>query len=136
MGSRALRVGAAAILCALTLRLFASGLPGKLLSWLTSPDTAAFLIYLETGRDVRFSPSQEAFSVDFVESPPPAAPQPTEPPLPSFSDPEMVKLYYACSVSPDIGALMEQPLNWDLTGDQPTVMILHTHSTESYTRLG
>ena len=45
MGSRALRVGAAAILCALTLRLFASGLPGKLLSWLTSPDTAAFLIY-------------------------------------------------------------------------------------------
>ena len=34
MGSRALRVGAAAILCALTLRLFASGLPGKLLSWL------------------------------------------------------------------------------------------------------
>ena len=136
MGSRALRVGAAAILCALTLRLFASGLPGKLLSWLTSPDTAAFLIYLETGRDVRFSPSQEAFSVDFVESPPPAAPQPTEPPLPSFSDPEMVKLYYACSVSPDIGALMEQPLNWDLTGDQPTVLILHTHSTESYTRHG
>ena len=136
MGSRALRVGAAAILCALTLRLFASGLPGKLLSWLTSPDTAAFLIYLETGRDVRFSPSQEAFSVDFVESPPPAAPEPTEPPLPSFSDPEMVKLYYACSVSPDIGALMEQPLNWDLTGDQPTVLILHTHSTESYTRRG
>ena len=136
MGSRALRVGAAAILCALTLRLFASGLPGKLLSWLTSPDTAAFLIYLETGRDVRFSPSQEAFSVDFVESPPPAAPEPTEPPLPSFSDPEMVKLYYACSVSPDIGALMEQPLNWDLTGDQPTVLILHTHSTESYTRQG
>ena len=132
MGSRALRVGAAAILCALTLRLFASGLPGKLLSWLTSPDTAAFLIYLETGRDVRFSPSQEAFSVDFVESPPPAAPEPTEPPLPSFSDPEMVKLYYACSVSPDIGALMEQPLNWDLTGDQPTVLILHTHSTEAY----
>ena len=88
MGSRALRVGAAAILCALTLRLFASGFPEKLLSWLTSPDTAAFLIYLETGRDVRFSPSQEAFSVDFVESPPPAAPQPTEPPLPSFSDPE------------------------------------------------
>ena len=136
MGSRALRVGAAAILCALTLRLFASGLPGKLLAWLTSPDTAAFLIYLETGRDVRFSPSQEAFSVDFVESPPPAAPEPTEPPLPSFSDPEMVKLYYACSVSPDIGALMEQPLNWDLTGDQPTVLILHTHSTESYTRQG
>ena len=136
MGSRALRVGAAAILCALTLRLFASGFPEKLLSWLTSPDTAAFLIYLETGRDVRFSPSQEAFSVDFVESPPPAAPQPTEPPLPSFSDPEKVELYYACSVSPDIGALMKKPLSWDLTGEKPTVLIIHTHSTESYTRRG
>ena len=136
MGSRALRVGAAAILCALTLRLFASGFPEKLLSWLTSPDTAAFLIYLETGRDVRFSPSQEAFSVDFVESPPPAAPQPTEPPLPSFSDPEKVDLYYACSVSPDIGALMEKPLSWDLTGEKPTVLIIHTHSTESYTSRG
>ena len=136
MGSRALRVGAAAILCALTFRLFASGLPGKLLAWLIRPDTAAFLIYLETGRDVRFSPSQEVFSVDFVESPPPAAPEPTEPPLPSFSDPELVKLYYACSVSPDIGALLEQPLSWDLTGEQPSVLIVHTHSTESYTKRG
>ena len=136
MGSRALRVGAAAILCALTFRLFALGVPEKLLSWLTRPDTAAFLIYLETGRDVRFSPSQEAFSVDFVESPPPAAPEPTEPPLPSFSDPELVKLYYACSVSPDIGALLEQPLSWDLTGEQPSVLIVHTHSTESYTKRG
>lgn len=84
MGSRALRVGAAAILCALTLRLFASGLPGKLLSWLTSPDTAAFLIYLETGRDVRFSPSQEAFSVDFVESPPPRHRNPPSRPFRPF----------------------------------------------------
>ncbi|MGM9549056.1 MAG: stage II sporulation protein P [Faecousia sp.] len=136
MGSRALRVGAAAILCALIFRLFASGLPEKLLSWLIQPDTAAFLIYLETGRDVRFSPSQEAFSVDFVESPPPAAPEPTESPLPSFSDPELVEVYYACSARPDIGALMEQPLSWDLTGEQPTVLILHTHSTESFTKRG
>ena len=74
--------------------------------------------------------------MDFVESPPPAAPQPTEPPLPSFSDPEKVELYYACSVSPDIGALMEKPLSWDLTGEKPTVLIIHTHSTESYTRRG
>ena len=43
----------------------------------------------------------------------------TEPPLPSFSDPEMVKLYYACSVSPDIGALMEQPLKGAALRNQP-----------------
>ena len=29
---------------------------------------------------------------------------------------------------------MEQPLSWDLTGAEPTVLILHTHTTESYTR--
>ena len=136
MDSRALRVGATAIACALVLRLFASGLPEKFLSWLTQPDTAAFLIYLETGRDVRFSPSQEAFSVDFVESPPPAAPEPTEPTLPSFSDPEGIEMYYACSLRPDIQSLLEAPLSWDLTAKEPTVLILHTHSTESYTKNG
>ena len=136
MNVRALRVGAAAIACALTLRLFASGLPEKLLSRLTEPETVAFLVYMETGRDVRFSPSQEAFSVDFVESPPPATQEATEPPLPVFSDSSQVELYYACSARPDIEALLERQLSWDLTGDEPTVLILHTHSTESYTKAG
>lgn len=30
--------------------------------------------------------------------------------------------------------LIAQPLNWDLTADGPTVLIVHTHATESYTR--
>lgn len=133
---RAFRVGAAAILCALTFRLFASGLPEKLLSFLIQPNTAAFLTYLETGRDVRFSPSLEAFSVDFVESPPPAAADATEPALPSFSDADSIDMYYACAKQPDIEALLQQPLQWDLTQDAPAVLILHTHSTESYTKSG
>ena len=29
---------------------------------------------------------------------------------------------------------MAAPLNWDLTGDAPTVLIIHTHATESYTK--
>lgn len=136
MNLRALRVGAAAIGCALIFRLFASGLPEKLLSRLTEPETVAFLVYMETGRDVRFSPSQEAFSVDFVESPPPAAQPATEAALPAFSDSGQIDMYYACSLRPDIGALLEKPLRWDLTGDDPRVLILHTHSTESYTKTG
>ncbi len=28
--------------------------------------------------------------------------------------------------------LLQQPLAWDLTGDAPTVLILHSHATESY----
>lgn len=57
-------------------------------------------------------------------------------PLASFSDPESVEVYYACGKDPDIGALLAKPLEWDLHGDDPTVLILHTHSTESYTRAG
>ena len=133
---RSLRVGGAAILCALVFRLFASGLPQRFLEWLDQPNTAAFLTYLETGRDVRFSPSLEVFSVDFVESPAPSVPEPTEPVLPAFSDASVIDMYYSCSYRPDLEALLQQPLDWDLTGDQPAVLILHTHTTESYTKNG
>lgn len=133
---RAKRVGLAAVLCALLLRLWAAGLPEKVMSFLTQPNTAAFLIYLETGRDVRFSSSQEVFSPDFMESPPPAIPEPTEEPIPAFSDAQTPELYYTVNKSPDIESLLAQPLNWDLRGDEPTVLILHTHSTESYTKQG
>lgn len=133
---RALRVGLSAIACALVFRFFSAGVPGRVISWLTQPNTAAFLTYLETGRDVRFSASLEAFSPDFMESPAPAIPEPKELPIPSFSDPEIVELYYACTKDPDIGALLAQPLEWDLRGDEPSVLILHTHSTESYTKNG
>ena len=29
-------------------------------------------------------------------------------------------------------SLLQQPLSWDLTGDEPRVLILHSHATESY----
>ena len=133
---QALRVGLSAILCALVFRLFSMGIPKKVVSWLTQPDTAAFLTYLETGRNVRFSPSLEAFSPDFVESPPALAPEPTQAPLPSFSDPESVEIYNASAKQPDMAALLAKPLTWQLRGEEPTVLILHTHTTESYTKTG
>lgn len=71
-----------------------------------------------------------------MESPAPAIPEATEAPLPSFSDPEIVDVYYASTKKPDIGALLEKPLEWNLLGDEPSVLILHTHSTESYTKNG
>lgn len=129
----AARVGAAALLCALILRLFSSGLPEKCLTFLLRPDTMAFLTYLETGRDVRFSEVLEAFSPDFVESPPAAT---TEPLLPAFSGEEGVEVYYACQKEADIPALLSQSLSWNLYGEEPTVLILHTHATESYTKKG
>lgn len=133
---RARRVGLSAILCAVVFRLCSMGLPEKILTALKQPDTAAFLLYLETGRDVRFSSSLEAFVPDFVESPGPFIPEPTEPPLPSFSGEETVEVYYAANKKPHISDLLRQPLQWDLRGEEPAVLILHTHATESYTRSG
>ena len=133
--SRARRVGITAIMCALVLRLWSEGYGEKLLNLLTSPQAAAFYIYLETGRDVRFSPSLPAFSPDFMESPPAATLPPTEPTLPSFSDADGLELYYASTEDPDIPALLAQPLRWNLRAEEPTVLIVHTHTTESYTRV-
>ena len=133
--SCARRVGITAIMCALVLRLWSEGYGEKLLNLLTSPQAAAFYIYLETGRDVRFSPSLPAFSPDFMESPPAATLPPTEPTLPSFSDADGLELYYASTEDPEIPALLAQPLRWNLRGEEPTVLIVHTHTTESYTRV-
>jgi len=130
------RVGIAAILFAVLLRLWSAGAPEAIAAFLTKPNIAAFLIYLETGRDVRFSQSLQVFSPHFAESPPPSLPEPTEVPLPAFSGEEEVELYYAARVSPDTARLLDQPLSWDLTDGDPAVLILHTHSTESYTQAG
>ena len=132
--TRSRQVGAAAIACALLLRLFAGGGVQKAMDFLAQPNIAAFLIYLETGRDVRFSPSLGVFSPDFVESPPAAVPEPTLPPIPSFEGSENISVYYAANKNPDLEALLRQTLSWNLYGEEPTVLILHTHSTESYTR--
>ena len=129
-----LRVGLSAILCAIVFRLFAAGAPEKFLSWLKSPQAAPFFVYLETGRKVRFSPSLDTFSPDFMESPPLSLPEPVEIPIPSFSGEEEIELYYACEKDPDIPSLLARPLSWQLRGEEPTVLILHTHSTESYTK--
>ena len=130
---RAIRMGAAAILCAIVFRLCSSGLPETVFSWLTQPNILAFLTYLETGRNVRFSASQEVFVEYSPESPQPWLPAE---PLPAFSDTALTEMYYSCGLRPDIQALLEKPLSWDLTGKEPTVLILHTHATESYTPSG
>lgn len=131
--TRARRVGITAVLCALVLRLWLGDWRGRALDFLTSPRTAAFFLYLETGRDVRFSSSLPAFSPNFMESPPAATvPAETVPTLPSFSQAEEPSLYYAATVEPDIEALLTRPLTWNLRENPPSVLIIHTHTTEGY----
>ena len=129
---RALRVGLWVIAMAIVLRILGSGLPDGLKEFLRRQDVAAFLMYLETGRVIRTKPAPiQSVATD------PTLPDshPTEPQLPVFygADAEMVEIYDFSDCAVDVPALLEQPLSWDLTGEEPTVLILHSHATESYT---
>lgn len=136
--NRSLRVGAAVIACALLLRLGAGGFFLPAVRFLSQPNIASLLIYLETGRIVRFSDSSGDSTVSAGIAPAPTDPveistQP-ESALPVFSaaDAQMVD-FYGAELTADPGDLLEMPLNWDLTGAEPTVLIYHTHATESFT---
>ena len=138
--TRTLRFGAAVIACSVLARLGASGAFLPAAEFLRRPETQAFIVYLETGRKVRFSPSLEEFTDPAEVSPPPSEPKETEPPpvLPAFSTElgDLTDILYACSARPDLDTLLEQPLSWDLYGQEPKVLILHTHATESFTKQG
>ena len=133
---RARRVGICAIIFACLLRLWIAGVPEMLYFRFVQPNIDTFLTKLETGHNVRFSSSIEPFYPDFVETPPPSIPEVTEAPLPAFSGEEEIDLYYAVRKNPDIEELLAKPLEWNLFGEEPAVLILHTHTTESYTRQG
>jgi len=135
----ALRFGAAAIALALFLRLGADNLYQMVTAWLSDPTMQSFLIYLETGRNVRFSPSLEEITDPVGESPAPGLfLNHASLSIPRFTaeDASEIELYYGCGLRPDIEPLLTQPLQWNLYGDEPAVLILHTHTTESYTKSG
>ena len=127
---RTKRIGAAAILCALAFRLGASPLPEMLLAWLRQPNTASFLIYLETGRDVRFLASQETFSPDIV----PESQAPVFSVSLAYASDPIPQLTNSAALEADLQALLLEPLVWDLRSEEAAVLILSTHTTESYTR--
>ena len=135
---RSLQVGAAALICALGLRL-GGALSGPLTGFLCRPETVSALLFLETGRVVRTPSPQEPMTTMPVseETVPETTPTvETTPPVVqavfSPSDNNLIKINDTAKVEPPVETLLQQPLSWDLTGDEPTVLILHTHGTESY----
>ncbi len=131
-----LRVGAAAVVCALVLRLLSGGALEGVVTWLRQPENQSFLIYLETGRILRLdAPREPDAEFHAGESPAPVwSPEDDQPPTFTAADAEALEIRYSCSYRPDISALLTQPLQWDLRGSEPTVLIVHTHTTESYTK--
>jgi stage II sporulation protein P len=102
----------------------------------------SLLIFTETGRrPVSTAPTSPATEPDPTENFtfPTQITQPTQredPPAAvlSFSahSLEWVKMRYGCDLRPDLGTLLTGSLDWDLKQTEPTVLILHTHGTESF----
>ena len=113
------------ILFACILRLGMGGLPRLL-----------FPTHTETGRTVRFSLSDQEQVYHVRESPAPWIMEEKVSVVFSKEDAAMIALDNDCALQPDLQVLLEQPLQWNLVSDEPAVLILHTHTTESYTKSG
>ncbi|MBQ9761989.1 MAG: stage II sporulation protein P [Oscillospiraceae bacterium] len=158
---QALRFGVMALACAFLLRLIGCVFLGNW-SLFSGPELAGFMIRSETGRvaspiteptGTPTEPSTEATDPSEPSEPseptdPPETSAPTEPSVettapvqlpvdkPGFTaeDAQLVRVTYGCKRNPDLEKLLVKKLSWDLTGDNPTILIIHTHGTESYTQ--
>lgn len=119
---RSIRICAAAVCCAVVLRLTGSGMLRPLAAAFSPERLASLVFYLETGRAI---PPE-------TEPPSTKAAEPTAP-LPDRIEPDMdrVQIKYSGTYRPD---LPDRPISLNLRGDEPTVLILHTHTSESYTK--
>lgn len=123
------RFGVSVVCLTLLFRILELGLPMKAVSLLkTPPETSK--IQTDAAREARH------FSFSFpIESSPPMDYVP-EPPLPVFSPEQAAQVEVANTggKEADYAALLAQPLQWQLADAEPTVLILHTHTSESYER--
>lgn len=137
MEQKVLRVSTAVVVSALLLRLLGGFLPAL------SSEAASVMLFLQTGRIVRpinitFSPGTTEPSTQPVDPTQPEQVVTPEPELPVFSESDAALLAINCGFryDADLAALLTQPLNWDLTADEPTVLIVHSHGSESYAPTG
>ena len=124
-----LTVGVTAVVLSLILRLMA-GFPA-----LEDAAVSRLLMYLQTGYPVRY-PAATVLPVETVPPTMPAQPVVTPGELPLKLEEtalEGVELHDLVDYEPDLRELYLSPLSWVLHGESPTVLILHTHATESYT---
>ena len=134
---RCLRLCGAILLCAVGLRLASGGALTPLVRALDHPEAASFLIYLHTGRVVRMGQTPV---LPTEPEPPETVPESTAPTVAvetltfDTGDAALVGVTYNCGLRPDLESLLTQPLEWNLRSGKPSVLILHTHTTESYTK--
>lgn len=145
---KSLRIGAAVILLAVLLRLVGGGIWNDLTNLLLKPKVSSFLLYAGTGRMFYMpgetkpgTPTQPVENTAPAETEPaetegtePVETEPTQPVRAVFSaqDGALVTLTNHPGYKLDMEALITAPLDWNLTGDAPKVLIIHSHASESY----
>lgn len=139
---RVLQVGAAAVVCALLFRLLGGGVMETTVQALTQQRVTEIILFLETGRAVRIQPPadepplKEGVSghTEPEETIAVLSENTQQPSALAFSqsDAGLVDIRNSSSFDVDIAGALTKPLAWELTGDAPTVLIIHTHATESY----
>ena len=131
---KSLRIGAAVIFAAVMLRFLGGGLSINASQLQIQPNLASFLIYMGTGRVY----SQRAPEETPNQTPQaqPTEPEPTQPlyvqQVFSAEDAALVSVTNHPGYEIDVPAMLETPLTWNLTEDSPTVLIIHSHTSESY----
>lgn len=121
------RIGVGLLAVALTVRAAGSGVFGAVWDLLASPRAMEVIFFLETGKVMRPRPTEETVPEETASE---------EPVLPVFGavDAELVEVKNYSSREADVPLLLLQPLKWKLQQQEPTVLILHSHGTESYTK--
>ena len=118
MEQKAIQVGAAVLALALLLRLGSAWENGR-------KELGRPLMFFSSGRLVT-----ETIPVEETE---PLSTEPVEEAAaPVFGSHEESFVQVNAPWTVDTLALLRQPLTWQLKGEEPTVLIVHTHGTESY----
>lgn len=117
MEQKAIQVGAAVLTLALLLRLGGAWENGR-------KELGRTLMFFSSGRLV-------TETIPVQTEPVPTVPV-EEAAAPVFGSQEEGLVQVNTSWEVDTLSLLQQPLTWQLKGEAPTVLILHTHGTESY----
>ena len=119
-------VGICAVVLALILRL--GILPGE------SGSALSFLVYLQTGRWVRYPDAPVSQMATTPSETIPTEGENFQGISLTEEDLDLIEVNNLTDYSLPEQALLTSPLAWNLTEGGPKVLILHTHTTESYTR--
>lgn len=127
MEEKALQVGATVLALALLLRLAGTWERGQ-------EELGRTLLFLSSGRLVTETAPPLTISEEEPETEPAteAETEPEEAAVPVFGESEASFVKVSAGWEVDVPALLREPLDWCLKGEQPTVLILHSHATESF----